>query len=141
MKKVTAIVDHDKCKPLMCGHECIKYNPLNRSGGEGFHIGPSGKSEIAEEVVTEMHKISAKMCPFSAIKIVKLPEELKEEPIHRYGINQFRLYNLPTPIFGKVVGIVGVNGIGKSSAIKIIAGVLKPNLGNLENKTTDYGEL
>ena len=129
MRKVTAIVDHDRCKPLMCGHECMKYDPLNRSGGEGFHIGPSGKSEIAEEVVTEMHKISAKMCPFEAIRIIRLPEELKQDPLHRYGPNQFRLYSLPKPTMGKVVGIVGVNGIGKSTAIKILSGNLKPNLG------------
>ena len=82
----------------------MKYDPLNRSGGEGFHIGPSGKSEIAEEVVTEMHKISAKMCPFEAIRIIRLPEELKQDPLHRYGPNQFRLYSLPKPTMGKAVG-------------------------------------
>ena len=40
-----------------------------------------------------------------------------------------------------VVGIVGVNGIGKSTAIQILAGVLEPNLGKLDNKKTDYKEL
>ena len=139
MKKVAAIVDRDKCKPIKCGHECMKYDPINRSGGEGFHLGEHGKAEIAEEVVTEMHKISAKMCPFDAIKIVKLPEELKHEPIHSYGTNQFRLFNLPTPLADKVVGIVGVNGIGKSTAIKIMAGALKPNMGR--EKEADYQEL
>ena len=138
MKKVAAIVDRDKCHPEKCGHECMKYDPLNRSGGEGFHLGVHGKAEIAEEVVTEMHKISAKMCPFDAIRIVKLPEELKQEPIHSYGTNQFKLYNLPTPLIDKVVGIVGVNGIGKSTAIKILAGALMPNLGK---KEASYHEL
>jgi len=76
-----------------------------------------------------MHKISAKMCPFEAIRIIRLPEELKQDPLHRYGPNQFRLYSLPKPTMGKVVGIVGVNGIGKSTAIKILSGNLKPNLG------------
>ncbi|HLC74463.1 MAG TPA: ribosome biogenesis/translation initiation ATPase RLI [Candidatus Nanoarchaeia archaeon] len=129
MRTVTAIVDRDRCQPKKCSLECIKYDPLNRSGGEGFHIGSSGKSEIAEEVVTEMHKVSAKMCPFSAIRIVKLPTELKHDPIHSYGLNQFRLFNIPQPTLGKVVGIIGVNGIGKSTAIKILASQLKPNLG------------
>ena len=129
MRSVTAIVDRDKCQPKKCNLECIKYDPLNRSGGEGFHIGPSGKSEIGEEVVTEMHKISAKMCPFTAIKIVKLPAELKQEPLHRYGLNQFRLFNIPQPTKDKVVGVVGVNGIGKSTAVKILSGQLQPNLG------------
>src|SRR3989338_2099720 len=129
MRKVIAIVEKIKCHPDKCQLECIKYDPINRSGGEGFHIGPSGKSEIGEELVTEMHKVSAKMCPFAAIRIVKLPEELKQDPLHRFGLNQFRLYSLPKVTPGKVVGIIGVNGIGKSTAIKILAGSLKPNLG------------
>jgi ATP-binding cassette subfamily E protein 1 len=79
-------------------------------------------------------------CPFDAIDIINLPEELKQDPIHRYGKNGFALYNLPTPLFGKVVGVLGRNGIGKSTAIKIIAGVLKPNLGQ-EGNEADYGEL
>lgn len=139
MNKVTAIVDKSKCHPNLCQHECMTYDPINRSGGEGFHIGESGKSEIDESLVTEMHKISAKMCPFSAIKIVKLPEELKEKALHSYGNNQFRLYGLPMPMFGKVVGVLGVNGIGKSTAIKILAGVLKPNFG--EEREASYEEL
>ncbi len=137
MSKVTAIVERDRCKPGMCGHECIKYDPINRSGGQGFHISEEhGKAEIGEEQVTEMHKICAKMCPFEAIKIVKLPEELDQDPIHRYGENMFRLYSLPIPIFGKVVGILGVNGIGKSTAVKILAGLLKPNFGREKEATT-----
>jgi ATP-binding cassette subfamily E protein 1 len=80
-------------------------------------------------------------CPFEAISIINLPEELDKPPIHQYGENGFHLYSLPTPIFGKVVGIVGVNGIGKSTAIKILAGVLEPNLGKLDNTKTDYDEV
>jgi ATP-binding cassette, sub-family E, member 1 len=136
MKKVTAIVERDKCHPNKCGHECIKYDPLNRSGGEGFHIGEHKKAQIDEESVTEMHKICAKMCPFDAIQIVKLPEELNKPPIHHYGQNLFRLFNLPSPLPGKVIGLIGVNGIGKSTAIKILAGILKPNLNTDKEATT-----
>jgi len=139
MRNVTAIVDREKCHPNECQHECMSYDPLNRSGGEGFHLGPHGKSEISEEVVTEMHKICAKMCPFDAIRIVRLPTELKQEPIHRFGENLFRLYNIPVPVFGKVVGILGVNGIGKSTAIKILAGLLQPNFG--KENSASYDEL
>ena len=39
------------------------------------------------------------------------------------------LHRLPTPRPGQVLGLVGTNGIGKSTALKILAGKLKPNLG------------
>jgi ATP-binding cassette subfamily E protein 1 len=38
---------------------------------------------------------------------------------------------MPRP--GQVLGLVGSNGIGKSTALKILAGKLKPNLGKFEN--------
>lgn len=34
---------------------------------------------------------------------------------------------MPRP--GQVLGLVGTNGIGKSTAVKVLAGKLKPNLG------------
>jgi ATP-binding cassette, sub-family E, member 1 len=39
---------------------------------------------------------------------------------------------LPTPIPGEVLGILGMNGTGKSTALKILSGDLEPNLGNYE---------
>ena len=36
---------------------------------------------------------------------------------------------LPMPRPGEVLGLVGTNGIGKSTALKILAGKQKPNLG------------
>ena len=77
--------------------------------------------------------ICIKKCPFDAIDIVSLPEEL-EHPTHRYGKNGFALYGLPIPVEGKVTGILGANGIGKSTAIKILAGTLRPNLGNFDEE-------
>lgn len=38
---------------------------------------------------------------------------------------------MPRP--GEVLGLVGTNGIGKSTALRILSGNLKPNLGNFEN--------
>lgn len=38
---------------------------------------------------------------------------------------------MPRP--GQVLGLVGTNGIGKSTALKILSGKLKPNLGRYEN--------
>ncbi|HLP79315.1 MAG TPA: ribosome biogenesis/translation initiation ATPase RLI [Acidobacteriota bacterium] len=132
-----AFIDKQKCDPIRCAKECIKYDPINRSGGEGFHLGPDGKATIAEEVTTEAHQICAKKCPFDAIKIVRLPQEASGKPIHQYGVNGFRLYNLPIPVFGKVVGLLGRNGIGKSTAVKILSGMLRPNMGDLTKKPED----
>ncbi len=135
--KIAVIVEKDKCFPNRCGHECIKYDPINRSGGEGFHIGSSGKSEIDEEIVNEMHKICAHKCPFQAIHIVNLPAKLDEEPIHRYGKNAFELFRLPIIKEDSIVGILGRNGIGKSTALNILSGSLIPNLGRLNKKPTE----
>ena len=38
---------------------------------------------------------------------------------------------MPRP--GQVLGLVGSNGIGKSTALKILSGKLKPNLGRFED--------
>ena len=105
MKKIAVIIEKNRCHPERCQHECMKFDPVNRSGGVGFHLGEDGKSCIDEKVATEMHKICAKKCPFSAISIVNLPEQLKEEPIHRYGNNGFMLYGLPLFKENKVVAV------------------------------------
>jgi ABC-type multidrug transport system ATPase subunit len=41
-------------------------------------------------------------------------------------------FRLPVPRPGQVLGLVGTNGIGKSTALKVLAGKLKPNLGRFE---------
>ena len=71
-------------------------------------------------------------CPFEAIHIVNLPTNLETQVTHRYGPNSFKLHRLPTPRPGQVLGLVGTNGIGKSSALKILSGKLKPNLGRYD---------
>ncbi|CAO2045470.1 unnamed protein product [Urochloa humidicola] len=73
--------------------------------------------------------ICVKVCPFNAIQIINLPRELDKETTHRYGPNSFKLHRLPVPRPGQVLGLVGTNGIGKSTALSILAGKLKPNLG------------
>lgn len=68
-----------------------------------------------------------------AINIINLPKSLEKEQTHRYGPNSFKLHRLPMPRPGQVLGLVGTNGIGKSTALKILAGKQKPNLGRFEN--------
>ncbi|KCZ72889.1 putative ATPase, Rnase L inhibitor (RLI) like protein [Candidatus Methanoperedens nitroreducens] len=127
MKKRLAILDRDRCQPRLCDYQCIKFCPRVRTGDETIIIGEDGKPIISEELCVGCG-ICIKRCPFDAITIIGLPEKL-EEPTHRYGINGFVLYGLPVPTAGKVTGILGQNGIGKSTAVNILSGTLKPNLG------------
>jgi len=77
--------------------------------------------------------ICVKKCPFNAISIVNLPDELEKDCSHRFGPNTFKLYRLPTPSPGTVLGLLGKNGIGKTTTLKILSGEVRLNLGNYEN--------
>ncbi len=88
---------------------------------------------VINEVTCIGCSICVKKCPFDAISIVNLAQELGSEKVHQYGANTFRLYRLPVPKKGKVVGLVGKNGVGKSTSINILSGNLVPNLGFFEN--------
>lgn len=127
-----AVVHRDRCHPVKCGTECILYCPRVRTGDETVVIGEAGKAVVSEELCVGCG-ICIKKCPFEAIDIVSLPEETGE-PTHRYGVNAFALYGLPIPIEGRVTGLLGPNGIGKSTSIQILAGVLRPNLGEFSRE-------
>jgi ATP-binding cassette, sub-family E, member 1 len=126
-----AIVKRSECNPRKCSHECEKYCPVNRTGKECIIVEDTAK--IAEELCTGCG-ICPKKCPFDAIQIINLPQQLKEAPVFRYGKNAFELFRLPIPQKGLVVGILGANGIGKSTALEILAGLLKPNLGKFKTE-------
>lgn len=127
MTKRIAVVDNTKLKDMEKKKHIQSLCPINRKGDECMYF--DGNKLLIDEGMCIGCGICTNQAPES-IKIINLPEALDKEPIHRYGENQFALYHLPIPVFGKVVGLIGVNGIGKSTAIKILAGLLKPNLGN-----------
>lgn len=109
----------------------MRVSPSNRAGKEAIVKDPEDdKVKVNEDVISEADKIAANKCPFDALQMVNLPRELAKDPIHRYLPNGFSLYNVPTPIDNKVVGILGRNGIGKSTALDIISGNMPPNFGS-----------
>lgn len=121
-------MDNEKLRDMERKKHVAGLCPINRKGEECMYFDDS------KLLIDEALCIGCGICSNKepeAIRIINLPEALSKEPIHRYGLNAFALYNLPIPVFGKVVGILGVNGIGKSTAIKVLAGILKPNLGNI----------
>lgn len=77
--------------------------------------------------------ICVKKCPFGALAIVNLPEELERECSYRYGLNAFKLYRLPVPSPRMVTGLIGKNGIGKTTALRILSGEIRPNLGQFDH--------
>ncbi|MCA9812388.1 MAG: ribosome biogenesis/translation initiation ATPase RLI [Nitrosarchaeum sp.] len=128
-----AVLDKELCQPKKCGLECIKYCPVNKSGADCIVLNEETKKAQIDENICNGCGICVKVCPFEAITIVNLAAELATDKIHQYGPNSFRLYRLPTPKKGEVVGLLGRNGMGKSTVVNILSGNLKPNLGRYEN--------
>ncbi|KAI0241339.1 hypothetical protein LSAT2_029743 [Lamellibrachia satsuma] len=124
-----AIVSADKCKPKRCRQECRKSCPVVRMGKLCIEVTPVDKIAFISEELCIGCGICAKKCPFEAVSIINLPSNLERDTTHRYSANSFKLHRLPIPRPGEVLGLVGTNGIGKSTALKILAGKQKPNLG------------
>ncbi|CAI4231443.1 unnamed protein product [Auanema sp. JU1783] len=127
-----AIVEKDRCKPKNCGLPCKRSCPVNRQGKQCMVVETTSPILFISEVLCIGCGICVKKCPYDAIKIINLPANLANETTHRYSANAFKLHRLPTPRRGEVLGLVGTNGIGKSTALKVLAGKLKPNLGNFD---------
>jgi ATP-binding cassette subfamily E protein 1 len=128
-----AIVNSDKCKPKKCRQECKKACPVVKTGKLCIEVDNASKIAFISERLCIGCGICPKKCPFDAIQIINLPTNLESQVTHRYSANSFKLHRLPMPRPGQVLGLVGTNGIGKSTALKILAGKLKPNLGRFED--------
>lgn len=137
-----AIVDKDKCKHTRCSHDCFKSCPLVRSGKEVIVIPNNQKlpAYISEELCNGCG-ICVHRCPFKAIKIINTPERLDQDMIHRFGENSFALFRLPITKPNVVTGIIGQNGMGKSTALQILAGEVIPNFGDYNKVDPDWNEI
>jgi len=123
-----AIVHKEKCKPTACGKECSLVCPINKKGEDCVVVAEGKKARIDEKLCIGC-AICEKRCPFGAIDIVNMPGVDEKNLVYRYGENGFALYGLPVPKSGAVVGFLGRNGIGKSTAVELLAGKKEINLG------------
>ena len=147
-----AIVDQAKCKPNKCKKECISFCPPQSGGKEVIKIvdiedmglakqpvvKSNDKKKIAQIVESQCIgcNICVRKCPFDAIKIVNLPSENKNDIIHRYLPNGFRLYKLPILKTNSIIGILGENGVGKTTLINILSKQIMPNFEQGEQPDT-----
>lgn len=136
-----AVLDEELCQPKKCGLECIVYCPVNKTGGACIVQRPEDNKALISEDLCTGCGICIKKCPFDAIVIVNLAKELSEDKVHQYGINSFRFYRLPTPKKGGVVGLVGRNGMGKSTIVNVLSGSMKPNLGKYDQQEVSWDEV
>ena len=130
-----AVVDKERCKPDKCTQECIRFCPMVRTRREAIRQGEDDKAFVSEFICSGCG-ICVKKCPYDALRIVNLPDELETDHLHRFGPNSFTLYRIPKPRKGNVVGLLGRNGIGKSTLLKILSGELIPNFGKWDNPPT-----
>jgi len=127
-----AVVDKSVCRPKDCGHPCRKYCPIVRTGGEAIYFPDDKAPPVIDEYLCTGCGICVKRCPFEALSVVNLPEALEGEAFHRYFTNGFVLFRFPVIEQGTVIGILGENGIGKSTILKILFGQIVPNLGRVD---------
>lgn len=128
-----AIINPDKCKPNKCSMECKKSCPVVKLGKLCIEVNKTSKIAALSEYLCIGCGACQKACPFDAIKIINIPTNLEKDTVHRYGVNAFKLHRLPMPRQNDILGLVGSNGIGKSTALKILSGKDKMNLGNFSN--------
>ncbi len=106
---------------------------INLIGRLCIDVMPESKIAYISEDLCIGCGMCVKKCPFGAITIINLPTNLEKDTTHRYSANSFKLHRLPIPRPGQVLGLVGTNGIGKSTALKILSGREKPNLGKFNS--------
>jgi len=134
-----AVLNEDRCKPNSQAYEYLQKYAGMCDSGECIQV-KDGKCKILETACPPC-LMRAKQCPGDAVKIINLPTELESDMMHRYSLNGFRLFRLPTLSKESVIGILGPNGMGKSTAFNILNGSIIPNLGNFEQNEGSWDEL
>lgn len=128
-----AILHKDRCFPEKCNKECMHFCPRVLMGQKTISFIENEKYPKIDENSCVGCGICVKKCPFNAIEIINLPEALSN-PFHQYGKNGFRLFRFITLQKSKVLGLLGENGIGKSTIMNVLSKQLVPNLNKNASK-------
>jgi len=166
MKKIF-LIDYDLCSLNSCGQPCVKKCPISISNQRKkqhqkkddvpIRYKKSTDNMIIIDELCIKCGICLNVCPRNAIYSIFLLDEPDNELItHEYlkkpdkakisfDPNErergFRLFGLPTLLPGKVTGLCGPNGIGKSTVLNILSGNLKMNLGQTKNSNLKWQEI
>mmetsp|Transcript_24982 Transcript_24982/g.41465 ORF Transcript_24982/g.41465 Transcript_24982/m.41465 type:complete len:677 (-) Transcript_24982:234-2264(-) len=136
--KRLVVIDPDKCKPNSTAYAYLrKY--AGDCGKDCIQVGK--KSVHVSEQACSVCVTRCKQCPGGAVSVVKLPSNLTTDTTHRYGPNSFKIHGLPIPRPGHVLGLLGTNGTGKSTALSILCGTIKPNLGKFESPSPEWVDI
>jgi len=131
-----AVIDRNLCVREICGYLCVKVCPPNRMGEECITVEKDSNFPVISEVLCIGCGLCVKKCPVNCITIINLAGEL-EHPLYQYGINSFRLYGLPLPKETGAVSLVGKNGIGKTTAIRILSKQIRPNFAEFDSELNE----
>ena len=136
-----AVIKESECEaPDNCNYICAEVCPRVRQGAkETVYAKENGKAAITESLCISCG-ICVKRCPFDAIRIINLPDEMAKTLTFQYGINTFRTFNIATPIEKKLVGLIGRNGIGKTTNINLVSNEIRPNFGDFK-RNYSYEEI
>lgn len=134
-----AIIDFEQCDPGSTNYACIRSCPLvndkKKPKPNVIKVRPGTAKPIISQRLCIQCGICVNACFRRAIRMVNLPAPVEgETTIHLYGENAFRLYSLPQLRKNTVVGLLGPNGIGKTTIINILSGNLIPNAGKIEKE-------